>query len=123
MASRQGSGEAAVGVVVLLGQIFSIVLTLAALSPVLARLPAAWRAASDRCGLSALVLRCCGAMIPAASRCWSSVFERPPAKTLGGRGSGAAFCVRARCSQGQASLPQRLLAMPRLLAHRNACAR
>ena len=36
MASRQGSGEAAVGVVVLLGQIFSIVLGL--LQPV--RVPA-----------------------------------------------------------------------------------
>ena len=51
MASRQGSGEAAVGVVVLLGQIFSIVLTLAALSPVLARLPAAWRAGCASDGL------------------------------------------------------------------------
>ena len=121
------------GVVVLLGQIFSIVLTLAALSPhssagegrgCLQVQRGVQAAASDRCGLSAVaVLRCCGAMIPAASRCWSSVFERPRAKTLGGRGSVAAFCVRAGCSQGQASLPQRLLAMPRLLAHRNACAR
>ena len=57
MAPRQGSGEAAAGVVVLLGQIFSIVLALAALSPVLARLPAAWRAACDRCGLAAVVAR------------------------------------------------------------------
>ena len=98
MASRQGSGEAAVGVVVLLGQIFSIVLTLAALSPVLARLPARCSVACSlpsSCGLAAVVLHCYGAMIPAASRCWSSVFERPPAKTLGGRGSVAAFCVRA----------------------------
>ena len=51
MASRQGSGEAAVGVVVLLGQIFSIVLTLAAVSSVLARELAAWRAGCASDGL------------------------------------------------------------------------
>ena len=116
MASRQRSGEAAAGVVVLLGQIFSIVLALAAMCPVLAGLPRAGRAAYDRCGLAAagaaLSRRCGSCCVEVLNH----IFERPRAKMLGGRGSIAACSERAWWSQRQTSLPARLLALPCSLA-------
>ena len=50
------------------------------------------------------------------SRCWCGANQRLPACTLGGRGSVPRFGTQVWWSQGRASLPQRLLAMPRLLS-------
>ena len=94
MASRQGSGEAAVGVVVLLGQIFMLELEIAAASPELARQLAARCAAYDRSGLAQWCFFAVMQCFLGNSRCWSSTTDLPRARTLGGRGYSFGFAAR-----------------------------
>ena len=74
------------------------------------------RAGCSPCGLLWLVIRCGSRSDVELSSCWCGAIQRPPASTLGGRGILPRFGARAWWSLGRASLPQRLLAMPRLLS-------
>ena len=74
------------------------------------------RAGCSPCGLLWWLIRGGRRSHVELSRCWCGAIQRPPARTLGGRGIVPRFGARAWWSLGRASLPQRLLAMPRLLS-------